>query len=326
MAPAIPTRRIQRAAFSTFGWATLNPPVADSNRPRNGHGPRGLSGAATGRGRVDAPDPDAQRLWTPEPKPYDIDSDKYAAWGRKHFGEDWYQQRSIMLEERDIRVRVDPVYMARQKALQDMEKERETGRLPPSSTGSYIGRGRVREWTWHGSQGAWRWVRGQRRWAHRPNCWVSNDVPPQVCYEDNDKNLVHEGRSGRENMEVYRRREEELATLSRIKFWPPSYRLTSSEYIRRKRHLDRKWEYGWSQEQIDAEDQANPKEVQRQVQEEEERKRPPKDQEEMNLKFFQWNYQGFSREEQEQLGRMHGFPGPAPVSRAEESDSWFSQL
>lgn len=32
---------------------------------------------------------------------------------------------------------------------------------------------------------------------------------------------------------------------------------------------------------------------------EEERKRPPKDKEEMNLKFFQWNYQWFTREEQE---------------------------
>ncbi|KAK0753965.1 hypothetical protein B0T18DRAFT_424426 [Schizothecium vesticola] len=102
--------------------------------------------AATDKSHVDAPDLDAQRLWTPEPEPSDSDGDTYTAWGRKHLGEDWYQQRSIMLKECDVYVPVD------------------------------------------------------------------------ICYEDNDK-------------------------------------------------------------------------------------------EEMNLKFFQWNYQGFSREEQEQLGRMHGFPG-----------------
>jgi hypothetical protein len=27
------------------------------------------------------------------------------------------------------------------------------------------------------------------------------------------------------------------------------------------------------------------------------------------MRFFQWNHEGFGREEQEQLGRMNGFPG-----------------
>lgn len=131
---------------------------------------------------------------------------------------------------------------------------------------------------------------------------------PQERYEANIKRLGRSIRSYREDTPGTLLRKEELEFLYRIRFVPPHYYDESEEFLRRKRHFDRKWE-GWSQEQIDAEDQADPEPVQRRVQDqEEERKRPPKDKEEMNLKFFQWNYQWFTREEQEQLGRMQGFP------------------
>ncbi|SCO86483.1 uncharacterized protein FRV6_10610 [Fusarium oxysporum] len=47
----------------------------------------------------DTYDFDARMPWTPEPEPYDPET--YSAWGRKHFGEEWYQLRKSMLEERN---------------------------------------------------------------------------------------------------------------------------------------------------------------------------------------------------------------------------------
>lgn len=37
----------------------------------------------------DTYDPDGRMPWTPEPEPYDPET--YEAWGRQHFGEDWYE-------------------------------------------------------------------------------------------------------------------------------------------------------------------------------------------------------------------------------------------
>ena len=62
-------------------------------------------------------DPEKRMPWTPEPEPYDPET--YAAWGRKHFGEEWYELRKTMLEERNIYY--DPVYQECQRALRIME-------------------------------------------------------------------------------------------------------------------------------------------------------------------------------------------------------------
>ena len=56
-------------------------------------------------------DRDGRMPWTPEPEPYDPDT--YATWGRKHFGDDWYEQRKTMLEGKNI-YDLDPVYRLRQ--------------------------------------------------------------------------------------------------------------------------------------------------------------------------------------------------------------------
>jgi len=48
----------------------------------------------------DTYNPDDRMPWTPEPEPYDPDT--YTAWGRKHFGDDWYELRRNMLEETNI--------------------------------------------------------------------------------------------------------------------------------------------------------------------------------------------------------------------------------
>ncbi|KAI1110049.1 hypothetical protein F5Y14DRAFT_455440 [Nemania sp. NC0429] len=73
----------------------------------------------------DTYDPDSRMSWTPEPEPYD--SETYAAWGRKHFGEEWYTLRKTMLEERELYVeKNDPVYSERQRELGIMEYKAES--------------------------------------------------------------------------------------------------------------------------------------------------------------------------------------------------------
>ncbi|KAI1452056.1 hypothetical protein F4805DRAFT_472892 [Annulohypoxylon moriforme] len=57
---------------------------------------------------------------TPTP---DIDPERYATWGRKHFGEEWYQLRSKMLNERDIFASRDPIYQKRQNELRMLERQ-----------------------------------------------------------------------------------------------------------------------------------------------------------------------------------------------------------
>ncbi|KAK0646164.1 hypothetical protein B0T16DRAFT_458113 [Cercophora newfieldiana] len=61
----------------------------------------------------DSYDPDGPVPWTPEPEPYDLET--YAAWGRKHLGEEWYKLRETMLRERNIYRVSNPVYLERQK-------------------------------------------------------------------------------------------------------------------------------------------------------------------------------------------------------------------
>ncbi|KAI1196651.1 hypothetical protein F5X97DRAFT_344429 [Nemania serpens] len=48
--------------------------------------------------------------------------ERYAAWGRNRFGEEWYNQRETMLQERRIYMVHDPVYEQRQKALRVLER------------------------------------------------------------------------------------------------------------------------------------------------------------------------------------------------------------
>ncbi|KIH87766.1 hypothetical protein SPBR_04836 [Sporothrix brasiliensis 5110] len=73
---------------------------------------------------------DTQRPWTPLPDPFDAET--YWAWGRKHYGEDWFELRETMLRERNFLkrdVRDDHVFLVRQAELRKMEREREEGKL-----------------------------------------------------------------------------------------------------------------------------------------------------------------------------------------------------
>ncbi|KAF4434328.1 hypothetical protein F53441_13713 [Fusarium austroafricanum] len=80
---------------------------------------------------ADTYDPDAQMPWTPEPEPYDPET--YSAWGRKHFGEEWYHLRKAMLEERIPYHKYEPVYMGRQRALRVIEHQAEGRPFRPYS-------------------------------------------------------------------------------------------------------------------------------------------------------------------------------------------------
>ncbi|KAG5761617.1 hypothetical protein H9Q72_010273 [Fusarium xylarioides] len=85
----------------------------------------------------DTYDFDARMPWTPEPEPYD--SETYSAWGRKHFGEEWYQLRKVMLEERNPHDKDEPVYIGRQQALRVIEHQAEGRPFRPYSQGDDLG-------------------------------------------------------------------------------------------------------------------------------------------------------------------------------------------
>lgn len=83
----------------------------------------------------DTYDPDARMPWTPEPEPYDPET--YAAWGRKHFGEEWYKLRKTMLEERNPYLEYDPEFEERQRALRVIEHEVEGRPFRPADNISF---------------------------------------------------------------------------------------------------------------------------------------------------------------------------------------------
>ncbi|EFY91716.1 hypothetical protein J3459_003992 [Metarhizium acridum] len=75
--------------------------------------------------------PDRRMPWTPEPEPYSPET--YTAWGRKHFGEEWYKLRQTMIEERNIFLEYDPVYHERQRTLRIIAHKIERRPFEPRS-------------------------------------------------------------------------------------------------------------------------------------------------------------------------------------------------
>ncbi|KAK3333600.1 hypothetical protein B0T19DRAFT_130748 [Cercophora scortea] len=102
----------------------------------------------------DTYDPDRRMPWTPEPEPYDPEA--YAAWGRKHFGQEWDNRRRTMLQERNIYMDGDPVYLDRQRALRVLEHQIEGRPFQPGSRS-----GEMKDQGW------------KRLWAR-----MSKDLPP----------------------------------------------------------------------------------------------------------------------------------------------------
>ncbi|VUC31394.1 unnamed protein product [Clonostachys rosea] len=78
-------------------------------------------------------DGEGSRMWTPEPRPLDFESS--TEWGRKHFGEDWYQKRKLMIDEVHTTGNAstpssDPTYKKQQEELRQFEMQRQEGKLP----------------------------------------------------------------------------------------------------------------------------------------------------------------------------------------------------
>ncbi|KAI0901574.1 hypothetical protein F4806DRAFT_501788 [Annulohypoxylon nitens] len=60
----------------------------------------------------------------PERTPSPVNEpETYADWGREQFGEEWFRQRNVMLNERNIFLSPDPVYKQRQSALRMHERD-----------------------------------------------------------------------------------------------------------------------------------------------------------------------------------------------------------
>ncbi|KAL8941496.1 MAG: hypothetical protein Q9211_001801 [Gyalolechia sp. 1 TL-2023] len=121
MRPTDDTTKLQLSVTADGNPGALPP---DNNGggdgPRSRDADRDLDGPSHSR---------EHRLWTPEPEPYD--DEKYMAWGQKHYGADWYEQRKIMLQERNIYTPKDNdyTYRTRQDNLRKMEREMEKGKV-----------------------------------------------------------------------------------------------------------------------------------------------------------------------------------------------------
>ncbi len=124
----------------------------------------------------DTYDPDGRMPWTPEPEPYDPET--YAAWGRKHFGDDWFKQRQTMLQERNIYFDRDPVYRERQRALRILEHTAERRPFRPATEyGGFI-EDNLKDEGW------------QRLWAR-----MSKSLPPGDRVSNDDHLRLSEPRS-----------------------------------------------------------------------------------------------------------------------------------
>ncbi|KAK3692871.1 hypothetical protein B0T22DRAFT_436099 [Podospora appendiculata] len=245
----------------------------------------------------DTYDPNKRMPWTPEPEPYDPET--YAAWGRKNFGQEWDDQRTKMLQERNIYMHLDPVYLERQRALRLLEHEVE-GR--PFKPGGRAG--------WMHDQG-WR-----RLWARLskglPSAEQDSDSPPPDDSESDlrgfntrfryteeryqferislRENLIDRARKKHEDEEGDRRREKELDEIRKIRYVPGTLG-DSAEYHFRMR--------------IDAKDRAvvaNARYFAKQM------ISPPdqaRHQQEMNQRLIKWCVLGGRREE---FADEYGFP------------------
>ncbi|KAK2810290.1 hypothetical protein FQN50_003021 [Emmonsiellopsis sp. PD_5] len=91
----------------------MQPSVATDSHGREGCGP------VDAQSNVDeAEGSQVRRPWTPEPEPYDPET--YVAWGRKHYGEEWYELRNALFRER-----LEIEYTVRQRELRRLEREKE---------------------------------------------------------------------------------------------------------------------------------------------------------------------------------------------------------
>ncbi|KAI1080580.1 hypothetical protein F5B20DRAFT_589304 [Whalleya microplaca] len=231
-------------------------------------------------------DPDRRMPWTPEPEPYDPET--YTAWGKKHFGDEWYEQRKTMLQERNPYMVRDRVYKERQRALRVLEHTIEGRPFKPRSG--------ILDHDWQ-----LLWARLSKDISRigtppTPESLRSRDgdsdlsgfstypptpedreptPPPKDPWERLEFNrerfrwdteqyhfhtiflkeaLIDAARRHHEDEEGDKQREEELEELQKIKYEPGTM-MISWAYANRKRKFDLRAD-GWTQEQVEAKERA----------------------------------------------------------------------
>ncbi|KJZ69992.1 hypothetical protein HIM_10619 [Hirsutella minnesotensis 3608] len=139
MAPSTRARRhadmsskAQLSSAADCGPAAPSNDMDNDNRRKTRHAGRDIDKAGV---------PQDHRQWTPEPEPHD--AEEYTAWGRKHYGDDWNEQREMMLQERNfydtgVDKYNDTVYLNRQKALRIVERTKEKGKLPQTKAKTWV--------------------------------------------------------------------------------------------------------------------------------------------------------------------------------------------
>ncbi|KAK3326540.1 hypothetical protein B0H66DRAFT_163613 [Apodospora peruviana] len=236
----------------------------------------------------DTYDPDSRMPWTPEPEPYHPET--YAAWGRKHYGDDWYEQRKTMLRERNIYHKGDgrdPTYVKRQRNLRILEHSIEGRPFEPSA--GIFDKDWARMWAQMAKDLGVPTVEspenqdansesehsGYSTFPPTPSTREPTPIPDDPWerleydrkrFEWEEENyqfeklflkesLVDAVRIERENEEGDRLRKEKLEEIEKVKYLPGTMIKNAFEYERRLRHFELLGK-GQTQEQIDADERA----------------------------------------------------------------------
>ncbi|KAK3371952.1 hypothetical protein B0H63DRAFT_513484 [Podospora didyma] len=188
----------------------------------------------------DTYDPDRPVPWTPEPEPYDAET--YAAWGRKHFGEEWCKLREAMLREGNIyRVlpRVQPPRTASTAPIYYDDSDL-------SGISTFPHTPEPRESSPPLPDDPWESLEYERKrygWSEEEYQW-------ERIFRNEKR--IDWARPRHENQEGGRQREKELEDIEKVRYIPGTEYI-SGEYERRMKKFNLRAE-GWTQEQVDAED------------------------------------------------------------------------
>ncbi|KAK0708510.1 hypothetical protein B0H67DRAFT_496202, partial [Lasiosphaeris hirsuta] len=206
----------------------------------------------------DTYDPDGPVPWTPEPGPYDPKT--YTAWGRKHFGEEWYKLRETILRERNIYRISDPVYLECQKALRVIEHKIE-GRLfrpvlrPPTPAYSHAddndGNINLSRFSTYDPTPLPRepspvpvfgdvWERLE--YERKRSCWSEKEYQFERIFRKEER--IDWAGAKHEDQEGDRQREKGLEEIEKVRYIPGTA-MKSDEYERRMRQFNHRAE-GWT--------------------------------------------------------------------------------
>ena len=262
--------------------------------------------------------PDKVVRWEPEPDGDDVE--RYAAWGRQHYGDDWYRRRKLMIEERNIYT-VDRKYQKQQRELREVEHTVDGRVFPGGMQGA----------TW---REAWQKIclaqtdvmdispahdQHSQRLEHdrRTQMWTDEEYAYYRCLDNTER--VAQARSDRENQIGDRQYEQVRQELDadRQKLEASQLDRNSVAYERmldafnRKADRLKKLERGVSRKRAqDAYERSEQMAAARNAAADELLQRGPQSETELAEKLMHWQKYGLTLDEHDCLARLYGFAPP----------------